>query len=228
MPVPSDAEIKRAFDVLSQSQLRGRTRRSVKRAMARANHAEEIHSLSGTVNARRPVRETSPEVGDDASSEPTWSGVVIHPDIFAADPMHSPGTLADHLDLCIVDFEPDGSVSPSSFNDLLGDSGGICFTNVYDRDVRIDDWYYSFYHIPTAPITVPNPIADIVKPNEHPPINGPVLVVLNGPEDGMWEVTERIKADGVARTVWWYHRSGNVVADVFGQRELRRYLRTVV
>lgn len=97
-------------------------------------------------------------------------------------------------------------------------------TNAYDHDTRVDDWYYAFYHIPAASSNKPNPIADIVKPRDHPPVCGPVLVVLNGPEDGMWEVNQRIRIDDLAKTIWWYHKSGNTVGDVFGQRELRRYV----
>lgn len=127
----------------------------------------------------------------------------------------------------MVEFDPDGSVSTSSFKDLLGSPSGVCFTNVYDRDVRVDEWYYAFYHIPNGSPDQPNPIADVVKPNGCAPINGPVLVVLNGPDDGMWEVTQKLRIDDVARSIWWYFKSGNTVGDIFGQRELRRYLRTM-
>lgn len=50
---------------------------------------------------------------------------------------------------------------------------------------------------------------------------------MNGPEDGMWEINQRIRVEDVARTIWWYFKSGNTVGDVFAQRELRRYVRTV-
>lgn len=165
---------------------------------------------------------------DEPIPDIVWSGIIIHPNIFGCDPLHGPETIAQHLDLCAIDFNPDGSISNASFRDLLGNAAGTCFTNAYDRDVRVDDWYYAFYHIPTASPSKPNPIANIVKPDGCPPINGPVLVVLNGPDDGMWETTQRIRIDDVARTLWWYHKSGNEVATVFGQRELRRYVRTLI
>lgn len=126
-----------------------------------------------------------------------------------------------------MDFNPDGSVSDTSFEDLLGNKNGRCFANVYDRDVRVDDWYYAFYHNPDALPEHPNPIADIVKGKQQTPIKGTVLVVLNGPEDGSWETEQRICLERVARSIWWYRMSGNTVADVFAERELRRYIRTL-
>lgn len=135
--------------------------------------------------------------------------------------------MESHLDLCIVEFQPDGSVSSESLLDLLGSSDGVCFANAYDRDVRVDDWYYSFYHVPSGSPQQPNPVADIIRPEEHPPIRGAVLVVLNGPKEGSWGSDQKLRVEDVARTIWWYYRSGNAVKDIFVQRELRRFVRTV-
>lgn len=152
---------------------------------------------------------------------------MIHPDFFNLSPLSSPESLITHLDLCLVEFDHNGCVTPQSLYDLLGTRDASCFMNVYDRDSRVDDWYYAFYADTSNTDRAPNPIADIITPSQHPPIRGRVLVVLNGPEDGMWEVTEMIDQIRLGKTLWWYFKSGNDPRDVFGERELRRYVRTM-
>ncbi|EIM87306.1 uncharacterized protein STEHIDRAFT_156287 [Stereum hirsutum FP-91666 SS1] len=166
-------------------------------------------------------------VPPDPMYTPQWSGVIIHPDGFDLSPLKDPESLIGHLDLCLVEFDQDGAVTKQSLADLIGSAGATCFTNAYDRDSRIDDWYYAFYADMSDTTSPPNPIADIVKPASDPPIRGRVLVVLNGPEDGTWELTQRISEVVLGRTLWWYRMSGNTVWDVFGERELRRYVRTM-
>lgn len=157
-----------------------------------------------------------------------WSGVVIHPDAYDLSPLQDPTSLIAHLDLCAVSFDQDGSVAAQSLHDLVGAKDSTCFTNAYDHDSRIDDWYYAFYSNPSNTTGALNPIANIVKPFQHHPIRGQVLVVLNGPEDGMWEVMQRIDETQLGRSLWWYLKSGNEPRDVFGERELRRYIRTMM
>lgn len=164
----------------------------------------------------------------DPLSEPQWSGVIIHPDTFSLSPLNSPESLIDHLDLCLVEFDEHGAVSEQSLIDLIGTKDAACFTNAYDRDCRIDDWYYAFYADTSDTTSAPNPIANIIKPSHQALIRGRVLVVLNGPEDGMWEVTQRIDEAQLGRSLWWYLKSGNEVRDVFGERELRRFIRTMI
>lgn len=59
-------------------------------------------------------------------------------------------------------------------------------------------------------------------------VEGPVLVVLDGPAEGKWAMRETIDEDKFARTVWWYFKSGNDASQVYGEREFRRFLRTYV
>lgn len=157
-----------------------------------------------------------------------WSGVIIHPDDYDLSPLDDPTSLLMHLDLCLVDFDDHGAVKPQSLVDLIGSKDTACFTNAYDHDIRVDDWYYAFYSDSSDTTSAPNPIADIVKPVHHPPIRGRVLVVLNGPAGGKWETSQRIDDVELGRTLWWYLKSGHVVRDVFGERELRRYIRTLM
>lgn len=161
-------------------------------------------------------------------SVPQWTGVLIHGNFYGMSPMSNREDFMRHLSFCVVDFDHDGSVTRQSLRDLLGNAGSTCIGNAYDRDPRIDDWYYSFYANTANLYGEPNHIANIITPSNHPPIRGPVLAVLNGPEDGMWEVTEKIDAVKLGQTLWWYFKSGNDPRDVFGERELRRYIRTMV
>lgn len=167
-------------------------------------------------------------VAVDQHPLPKWSGVIIHPDDYGLSPLHNPASLHTHLDLCLVEFDEDGAVSTQSLMDLVGSKDVHCFTNAYDRDPSIDDWYYAFYASSSDITSAPNPIADIVKPSHHPMIRGRVLVVLNGPTGGKWETSQRIDDIELGRTLWWYLKSGNEVGDVFGERELRRYIRTLM
>jgi hypothetical protein len=99
----------------------------------------------------------------------------------------------------------------------------------YDRNGTIDQWYYQGY-ASSILSAVPKPSAfnciSVVRDHNLPPITGPVLVLKNGPVGGLWETDKDLLADDVARTIWWYHASGNEVAKVRGERELSRFLKT--
>lgn len=90
MTVPSDADIQRAFDVLSRSTMRGRTRRSVKRALSRTDPAKE-HII--TVSLKLPkIHWTYPD-GDANSLRNIPRG--------GWTPSHLPAaTIALHQKLC--------------------------------------------------------------------------------------------------------------------------------
>lgn len=137
--------------------------------------------------------------------------------------------LIAHVSPCDVKFSPDGSIHSDTFNDILGVPEGVFLVNIYDRTPLVADWYYSLYGIPTSASSSdydrsPNPIVTTVMPKGSQPATGPVLVVLNGPAEGLWEVRETVDEVKFARTIWWYFKSGSDVSQVFGEREFQRFL----
>lgn len=163
------------------------------------------------------------------------TALYIFPDAFFGAPMSSFQSLKDHITSCDIGFSPDGSILLKDLEDILGRPGGCHLTSIYDRDQSVDDWYYSLYSLPPSSSKTstvyersPNPVVDAIMREGSPCVEGPVIVVLDGPADGMWEVRETIDEDRFARTVWWYFKSGNDVSQVYGEREFRRFLRSYV
>lgn len=168
-------------------------------------------------------------------SEQSPAGLYIFPDAFSGAPMSSLQSLREHITSCDVGFAPDGSILTKDLEDILGESGGQRLVNVYDRSPSVDGWYYSLYALPTNSSNTrtvyassPNIIANAVMPRGSPCVKGPVLVVLDGPADGVWGIREAIDEDRFARTVWWYFKSGNDVSQVYGEREFQRFLKGYV
>jgi hypothetical protein len=97
----------------------------------------------------------------------------------------------------------------------------------YDRRDTIWEWYYQCY--------------GLVRFGEAPaltPITGSVaswlgvtfaldsvVIVKNGPDTGGWRADLSIDSEAVGRSIWWYMRSGNDRAQVFGEREFSRFVR---
>lgn len=139
--------------------------------------------------------------------------------------------MASHISPCSLSFAYDGSIHPDSVKNILQVNDAQFLADVYNRDPSAAEWYYSLYGIPSAAAgsnydRAANPIADIIMPKGSPPVLGPVLVVLNGPSDGIWEVAETIDEERFARSIWWYFKSGNDVSQVLGERELLRFIKT--
>ena len=91
----------------------------------------------------------------------------------------------------------------------------------YDRNPSIHSWYYQCYGqepCGTEKTPDPNSVAHSLQ------IRGSfqnVIIVKNGPSGGKW-MEELVET--VARTIWWYIKSGNDRAQVFGEREFARFL----
>jgi len=61
-------------------------------------------------------------------------------------------------------------------------------------------------------------------------IRGPienVIIVKNGPSEGNWADDLEMDMEKVARTLWWYMKSGNDRAQVFGEREFARFIKSL-
>ena len=61
-------------------------------------------------------------------------------------------------------------------------------------------------------------------------IRGPiqnVIIVKNRPSEGNWAEDLETDMEKVARTMWWYIKSGNDHEQVFGEREFAHFLKNL-
>lgn len=171
----------------------------------------------------------APSTEDAFEYPPT--ALYIYPDYFGATPTSNLEAMTSHITSCNLAFARDGTIHPDSIKDIFGTEEAQFLVNVYDRTPSVAEWYYTLYGIPStvddsAYNRAPNPVVDVVMPKGSPPVLGPVLAVLNGPIEGIWEVAETIDEERFARSIWWYLKSGNDVRQVFGEREFLRFIKT--
>jgi hypothetical protein len=95
----------------------------------------------------------------------------------------------------------------------------------YDRDATVHSWYYQCYGQQTASSerasNGPQSVARCLQ------LRGPVqriIIVKNGPSNEKWKNDLELEKERVARTLWWYIKSGNDRTQVFGEREFARFL----
>lgn len=150
-----------------------------------------------------------------------WDGLIIHPDIHGESSIASLESLRGHLDLCVVSFDDKGAIEEECLRHLLDGDDGCRLFGFYDRDSTECGWYYSVYGTRQPRERIANSIASSLTTTD---VHGRVLVVIDGPKGGEWQTSVALDIDRLARTVWWYRQSGNDVAEVFGERELKRFL----
>ncbi|KAJ7130157.1 hypothetical protein C8R44DRAFT_871995 [Mycena epipterygia] len=80
----------------------------------------------------------------------------------------------------------------------------------YERDADTVDWYYQGE--PVNAIGVLFAGREVVK--------GRIVIAKNGPQDGAWDPS--IDYQSLARTIWWYMRSGVDPSSLAAQRDLER------
>lgn len=97
----------------------------------------------------------------------------------------------------------------------------------YKRKPSTIDWYFEIFAV--KDVSSNQPRSQLIEPlvaGRHIPVRGDIILVKNGPKDGNWS-PELALAD-VADVLWWYLKSGRDVTEVFGERELARFLRSVL
>lgn len=167
----------------------------------------------------------SPPPNKSRPETPTcWNGIVIHPAIFDDNPTESLSGIHSLLDYCEVTFAEDGAIDQKSLSDLITANDPQRLLAFYDRQDSICDWYYAAYADPNDSNSPPN---TIVKDALNLDVRGRVLVILDGPKEGKWMQNEEVDTLKLARTLWWYKQSGSDVTEVYGERELRRFVTTL-
>jgi hypothetical protein len=96
----------------------------------------------------------------------------------------------------------------------------------YERNTQTNEWYFEVFSAVDGEGTDHrNRLAEVLLPKSNIPLKGDVLVVKNGPENGNWQPEFTI--EDLAGTLWWYHMSGRDVSEVFGEREMERFIRSL-
>ncbi|KAI0057501.1 hypothetical protein BV25DRAFT_1812315, partial [Artomyces pyxidatus] len=144
-----------------------------------------------------------------------WNAAILR-----ADSLHPNGVqvnglddIRHHLDLCHVESKPEDPLSQEDLDAILGPGRHAHLCNFYDRTPFVYEWFYSAFHVSEpAPSRPKNAVAAVFARQGVEVVHGSVLIVKNGPAGGEWVRDVQIDADAVARTLWWYHRSGNTVS----------------
>jgi hypothetical protein len=119
---------------------------------------------------------------------------------------------------------------PSSFDKhvklLLKTDHIEAIGKAYERKPSTIDWYFEIFSAKDVSSDLPrNQLVEPLVSGRHYPVRGDMILVKNGPEDGNWN--PEFTLDEVADVLWWYRKSGRDVTEVFGERELARFLRSV-
>ncbi|KAI0039792.1 hypothetical protein FA95DRAFT_1577363 [Auriscalpium vulgare] len=154
-----------------------------------------------------------------------FNAVYIFPDQQGMQPLSKFDDMRYHFDACSLPTTPDGSIAEDDYGALMRKGGAPVkvIADFYDRNPDIYDWYYTAYALRDAgPHHGINSLASkLVRPSRGP-VYGPVIVVKNAPASLWHLIGKAVSDDGLARTIWWYCRSGVDADEVFKERTLIR------
>ena len=112
----------------------------------------------------------------------------------------------------------------------IGEGDMVEVGKFYDRQDSTMNWYYQCYSVDEA-----QSVDDYGFKKTQDALSvsawlgltsgqGSIAIVKNGPVGAVWKDDLRMQPDSLARSIWWYMRSGNDRAQVFGERELSRFI----
>ena len=140
---------------------------------------------------------------------------------YACNPLKSRDELRQHLDGGCLATDDDRRFLQNELEDVLNTTHYKKVASFFDRDPSVFDWYYSMYARKTCS-EPPNAVAAIVCETEIP--RGPVIIVKDGPADKWSTLDPEVDVDEVAKSLWYYHKSGVSAEAEFGERTLIRLL----
>jgi hypothetical protein len=108
---------------------------------------------------------------------------------------------------------------------LLGSDVLVSVGKVYERNPSTTNWYYELFTSGQDAIESNNVVIQYLVPPKRTPVKGDVLLVKNGPRDGQWKA--EFTTSDVIETLWWYYKSGRDATEVFGERELARFISSI-
>ncbi|KDQ52000.1 hypothetical protein JAAARDRAFT_50463 [Jaapia argillacea MUCL 33604] len=143
----------------------------------------------------------------------------------------SPWSPRDRLYGCLSSWEytsnKDGDMRIEVISELLGIDRAVEVARFYDRCPTYRSCYYHAYGAICSDgdgDTQLNEVMNSVRSRRVDDIVGGVLVVTNRPMDTGQEVLPNVDAEELGKTLWWYHQAGLDHSEVFGCRELERFM----
>ncbi|VDC00910.1 unnamed protein product [Peniophora sp. CBMAI 1063] len=141
---------------------------------------------------------------------------------YACDPLKDRDSLREHLDgLCLAVDENDRFLQ-HELQDVFLTPRYQKIASFFDRDPTVLEWYYAMYALTDSKDEPVNTVASVVCGKEKP--KGPVIIVKDGPASKWGSFGTDVDVDEVAKTLWYYHKSGTSVEAEFGERTLLRIL----
>jgi hypothetical protein len=98
----------------------------------------------------------------------------------------------------------------------------------YERNPTTTNWYFEVFvgeRLMGGSVKLKNSLVEPLVSPKHGAVRGDVLLVKNGPKNGNWD--EEFTLKEVTEVLWWYHKSGRDVTEVFGERELVRFMNSM-
>jgi hypothetical protein len=98
----------------------------------------------------------------------------------------------------------------------------------YERNPSTTDWYFEVFvagSLTADQVQAKNSLVEGLVSRKHGTVRGDVLLAKNGPKNGDWHAEFTLKE--VTELLWWYYKSGRDVTEVFGERELARFLTSI-
>ncbi|VDB99266.1 unnamed protein product [Peniophora sp. CBMAI 1063] len=140
---------------------------------------------------------------------------------YSCDPLQSRENLREHLDGACLAVDDHKHFLKDELAELLNTPRYKRVASFYDRDPSIFDWYYSVYACESCDGPT-NTVAAIVCGQATP--KGQVVIVKDCPAH-KWDCLKTgVDADEVAKTLWYYHKSGVSAEAEFAERTLLRIL----
>ena len=140
------------------------------------------------------------------------------------------GDLRDNLELAYLGTLGGEAGDIGLIEAHVGEGDMVEVGKFYDRQDSTLNWYYQCYGVDQT-----QKVGDYVIENTRETSSvsswlgltgwqGSIVIVKNGPAGGAWKEDLGIQLDSLVRSIWWYMRSGNDRAQVFGERELSRFI----
>ena len=140
---------------------------------------------------------------------------------YTCNPLESRDKLRQHLDGGCLATDDDRRFLQNKLADVLNTPHYKKIASFFHRDPSIFERYYTVYARKTCD-EPPNVIAAIICGDEVP--RGSVAVVKDGPADKWSALKTEMDVDELAKTLWFYHKSGVSAEAEFGERTMIRIL----
>ncbi|VDC05043.1 unnamed protein product [Peniophora sp. CBMAI 1063] len=165
----------------------------------------------------------SPEIADASMQEEVNAVLVYTTDDlgYVCDPLKNRDQLREHLYEYCLSTGDDKRFRQGELADVFNTPHYKRVCSFFPRDPMVLDWYYTVYTRKSSKGSF-NAVAAMVCEAQSP--MGEAVIVKDCPAD-KWDVLNtEIDADELAKTLWFYHKSGTSAEADFAERTLLRML----